>query len=359
MVKVQASVSKGWLNKYGGFIFDSRYYLDPYYRMKQDQACHDFIKSRFPDYPLYNMESNLVQAEYVVPNMMLVGAIQPNMIIAAALGAEFVFASDKDSDVKGYPLKDIENTGDLPVVDEVLELPFIKDLKEQYLAAIEKYSDCRIIPPFFWDTSGRATIHGIITTSMKFIGQDIFTLMMLNPELVKGIHSWITDVYILVIRFFSALGNIPVTSVHVGECSGPMLDNVSYKEFVNPFISRLGKEFGAIRLHSCGNADHVMESICEVENLKIIDTGSDTSLAKIRQLMGKEFEINVAPPVHVLTEGSKPEDIEQWLDTTLTDNDSGNLKIVYHLEPDYNILNCLFIHEELDRLGILKKGRIY
>jgi len=60
MIKVQASVSKGWLHKYGGFIFDSQYYLDPYYRMKQDEACHAFIKSRFPGYPVYNMEDNLV-----------------------------------------------------------------------------------------------------------------------------------------------------------------------------------------------------------------------------------------------------------------------------------------------------------
>jgi hypothetical protein len=75
--------------------------------------------------------------------------------------------------------------------------------------------------------------------------------------------------------------------------------------------------------------------------------------------MGKDFEINVFPPVEVLTEGSKPDDIKRWFDKTLKDNDGGNLKIAYHIEPDYNLLNCLFISEELDRLGILKKGRIY
>ena len=53
--------------------------MDPYYRMKQDEACYEFVKKAFPDYPVYNMEDNLVQAEYVVPNMLLVGAIQPNM----------------------------------------------------------------------------------------------------------------------------------------------------------------------------------------------------------------------------------------------------------------------------------------
>ena len=359
MIKIQASVSKGWLNKNGGFIFNQKYYLDPYYRMKQDEACHDFIKNKFPVYPLYNMEDNLVQAEYVVPNMILVGAIQPNMIIAAALGAEFVFSPDKDSDVKGFPLKDISDISQLPSVEEVLELSFIKELKNQYVNARENYPDCAIIPPFFWDTSGRATIHGIITTSMKFIGSDIFSKMMMEPELVKGIHKWITDVYIAVIRHFSKLGDLPATSVHVGECSGTMLDENSYREFVTPYISQLGREFGAIRLHSCGNADHVMEPICETENLKIIDTGSNTSLAAIRERMGKLFEINVFPPVDVLVEGSKPEQIQRWLTQTLKDNDGGKLKIEYHLESDYNWDNCNYIHEELDRLAIVRKNRIY
>ncbi|HAZ03006.1 MAG: hypothetical protein A2W90_18485 [Bacteroidetes bacterium GWF2_42_66] len=359
MIKVQASVSKGWLHKNGSFIFDQKYYLDPYYRMKQDEECRQFIKKTFPDYPLYNMEDNLVQAEHVVPGMMVVGAIQPNMIIAAALGAEFVFYADRDSDVKGFPLRDISDPAELSPPEEVLTLSFIKDLSNKYINAREHYPECRIIPPFFWDLSGRATIHGIVTTSMKFIGQEIFTKMMNEPELVKSIHSWITRVYITVIRYFSGLGNLPVTSVHVGECSGTMLDEYSYAEFVTPYISELGREFGAIRLHSCGNADHVMEPICQVENLRVIDTGSNTSLKGIRDRMGREFEINVFPPVEVLREEAKTENIRQWLYRTLEDNDGGNLKIEYHLEPDYNLGNCLFIHEELDRLELVKKGRLY
>ena len=63
--------------------------------------------------------------------------------------------------------------------------------------------------------------------------------------------------------------------------------------------------------------------------------------------------------MEVLSEGSTREDIEEWLFRTLKENDGGNLKIAYHLEPDYNLSNCLYIHEELDRLGIVKKERLY
>ncbi len=359
MIKVQASISKGWLNKNGGFSFNERYYLDPYYRMKQDEACHQYIKSKFSDYPIYNMEDNLVQAEHVVPNMMLVGAIQPNMIIATALGAEFIYADDMDSDVKGFPLKDVHDVKDLLTVKEVLTLPFINNLVQQVLIAKEKYPEYRVIPPFFWDLSGRATIHGIITTSMKFIGQDIFTLMMMEPDLVKGIHQWITDVYIAVIKHFSQIGEIPVTSIHVGECSGTMLDEFSYQDFVTPFISQMGNEFGAVRLHSCGNANHILNAIYNIENLQIIDTGPNTSIKNIRENMGKDFEINVFPPVDVLDETAEAKDIQAWLNRTLEENDGGELKIEYHLESRYKWENCQYIHEELHRRGIVKKSRLY
>jgi len=359
MIKVQASVSKGWLHKHGGFEFNEQYYTDPYYRMQQDQECHDFIKEKFPEFPLYNMEDNLVQAEYVMPGMMLVGAIQPNMIIAAALGAEFVYADDKDSDVKGFPLKDVADVSELLPLEKVLELPFIKDLENQFVQAKKKYPAYKLIPPFFWDTSGRATIHGIITTSMKFIGQDIYTKMMTEPELVKGIHQWITDLYITVIRHFSKLAELPVTSIHVGECSGTMLDEFSYQEFVTPYINQLGEEFGKVRLHSCGNANHVIAPICSIKNLEIIDTGSNTSLAKIREKMGKAFEIDVFPPVDALLEGADPELIKDWLTQTLKDNDGGNLKIEYHLEADYKLENCIYISEYLSEAGLVPKGRLY
>ncbi|MDR1833381.1 MAG: uroporphyrinogen decarboxylase family protein [Propionibacteriaceae bacterium] len=359
MISVQASVSKGWLNHEGGFVFDERYYTDPLHRMEQDLACHEFVKARFPDYPVYNMEDNLVQAEYVAANQLLVGAIQPNMIIAAALGSDFVFAPDKDSDVAGYPLAQIASADELPAPEELLERPVLHELTAQVERARAEHPELRVIPPFFWDTSGRATIHGIVTTSMKFIGPDVFMLMMDSPELVHAIHKWIADVYTVAIGHFSRIGGLPATSIHVGECAGTMLSQDMYAEFVTPYLSQLGREFGALRLHSCGNADHVMDAICAVENLAVIDTGSNTSLAGIRRRMGADFEINTFPPVEALLKDAAESDIAAWLETVLADNAGGPLKLAYHLEADYNQANCVYIHEELARRGIVPLGRRY
>ena len=101
MISIEASVSKGWLHKHGGFIFDNRYYMDPVYRWEQDTRINNFVKEKYPRYAIYNMEANLLQARHVRGNHVLVGAIQPNMILATMLGAEFSFFEDKDADVSG------------------------------------------------------------------------------------------------------------------------------------------------------------------------------------------------------------------------------------------------------------------
>jgi len=359
MISIEASVSKGWLHQMAGFLFDDKYYFDPVYRLEQDSLIHEFVKEKFPRYPIYNMEANLMQAEHMRKNHVLVGAIQPNMILAAILGAKFSIFEDKDSDVSGRPLESISKKEDLPEISDILNHPLVCDLDAQINQIIETYPDFKVIPPFFWDESGRATIHGIITTSLKLTGDHIMITMLTDPELTHVIHRWIADAYIVLIKHFSALANLPVTSVHVGECSGPMISAELFDEFIVPYVNQLSKEIASIRLHTCGFSDHIMESISHIENLKIIDIGSDTSLRLIRSLKGREFTIHVAPPMEYLMKGVPQSRILEWLNKTLEDNDNGPMQIAYHLEPDYEINNCLAIHDEIEKKGLIVNERLF
>ena len=75
--------------------------------------------------------------------------------------------------------------------------------------------------------------------------------------------------------------------------------------------------------------------------------------------MGKDFEINVAPPVKLLQEGVPESAILEWLDKTLEENQGGPLLIVYHLEPDYETDNCFALHKELEKRELITPGRVY
>lgn len=93
MITVEASVSKGWLHKNGGFSFTGRYYTE--------------------------------------------------------LGAEFSFFEDKDADVTGRPLENISDVSELPSPESILTHPLIKDLENQMGKVRDTRPDLRIIPPFF------------------------------------------------------------------------------------------------------------------------------------------------------------------------------------------------------------------
>ena len=183
--------------------------------------------------------------------------------------------------------------------------------------------------------------------------------MMSDPELAHAIHQWIVDAYIILIQHFSNLAKLPVTSVHVGECAGTMVSSDLYDEFIVPYISRLGDKLGAVRLHTCGMSDHIMQSIVKIRNLEIIDTGSGTSIKGIRDLKGKDFTIHVAPPMELMMENAPGSQILDWLNITIEENQGGPLQIAYHMEPDYEVSNCLVMHDELERRGLIKNTRLY
>lgn len=353
MINIEASVSKGWLHQNGGFNFDNRYYMDPVYRWEQDSIINKFVKEKFPRYAIYNMEANLLQAKHVRDNHVLVGAIQPNMILATILGAEFSFFEDKDADVAGKPLEFIARKEELPSISAILEHSLVKDLENQIKNISKTRPDLKVIPPFFWDESGRATIHGIITTSLKLTGDNIMITMMSDPDLAHAIHQWIVDAYIALIKHFADMSKLPVTSIHVGECAGTMVSSDLYDEFIVPYISQLGDKLGDVRIHTCGMSDHIMESIVKIRNLKIIDTGSGTSIKAIRDLMGRDFTIHIAPPMEYMMANSPRNQILDWLNKTLEENQGGPLQIAYHIEPDYELGNCLVIHDELESRGVI------
>jgi hypothetical protein len=75
--------------------------------------------------------------------------------------------------------------------------------------------------------------------------------------------------------------------------------------------------------------------------------------------MGRDFVIHVAPPMELMMGGVPREEILGWLDQTLYENNGGPLQIAYHIEQDYEIGNCLALHDELENRGLIVNQRLY
>jgi Uroporphyrinogen decarboxylase (URO-D) len=334
MITIAGSLSKGWLAKELNVAFDHDYYFNFDRRHEIDLQCNEYARSDLADLNVFYTESNLGQFEYFSDNQILVGGIQPNMILGMLIGAEFIPNDSMDADISATPLKDVD-TEQLPNPQNLLDHELIKQFDEQ-IEQVRSGKKLRAIPPFFWDESGRATLHGILTTAQKFLGEDVFINLMTEPRKVVRVMDWITESFIVLVKHFSHVGNIPVTSVHIGECSGCMVSREMFEQYVVPSASRIAEALGPLRFHSCGASTHLLESMKKISDLAAMDLGGDTSIAKVREIFGKNFPVEIAPmPADFSADSSEP--ILNWARQVIEENADGPLRIIYHLEPDYKL----------------------
>ena len=336
MINISGTLSKGWMAKALGVSFDRDYYFDPEIRHAVDCKCNEYAAAQFPGMRLFYSESNLGQIDFRDNSQIQIGGIQPNMILGMLLGADFVPRDSYDGDITPGCLLG-KNIDDLPAPESLLDHELIK-LFDKQIRRVQDDSrkQLRPIPPFFWDTSGRTAIHGAMTSAQKFLGETFFMDMIAEPERCLEITGWIGEAFIVLCRHFSQIADLPITGVHVGECSSCMVSPELIKKFVVPVTSKIGEELGPVRLHSCGPSTNHLEAFSKITNLRCLDLGGDTSIKRARQIFGREMLISVAPlPRDMSAESTGP--IVSWAKLIFEENDGGNLEYVYHVEENYNI----------------------
>ena len=334
MISISGTLSKAWMAEAIGVSFDRDYYFDPQKRYAVDCRCNDYAAERFAGMRLFYSESNLGQIDYWDASQVLIGGIQPNMILGMLLGADFVPNPNQDADITGQCMAGRE-PAELPSCESLLDHPLIRLFDDQIRRAQDDQRQWPV-PPFFWDISGRATIHGALTSAQKLYGEAIFMDMLSEPQRCLDIMQWIADAYVVLCRHFSQIAELPITGVHVGECSSCLVSPEMLQRFVVPVTSRIGAELGPVRLHSCGASTNYIEPFSKIENLYSLDLGGDTSIKLARGVFGNEMPLSVTPmPQDMSAAGTEP--ILNWARHILEENDSGRLEIVYHLEPSYNL----------------------
>ena len=150
------------------------------------------------------------------------------------------------------------------------------------------------------------------------------------------IMGWIAEAFIILCRHFSDIADLPVTAVHVGECSSCMVGPELIEKFVVAVTSRISEKLGPVRLHSCGPSTNHLEAFSKITNLSSLDLGGETSIKQARRIFGKDMLISVAPLPRDMSAEST-ESIISWAERIAEENDGGNIEYVYHVEENYNI----------------------
>ncbi len=337
MLTIGGTVSKGYLAKNLGVRFNREYYFNPARRHEVDTACNEYIAKTLPDLPVFYSESNLGQRAHWTPSQVLVGGIQPNMLLGMLMGAQFLPNDAMDADISPQCLAQMD-PDDLPDPKTLLEHELVEQFDGQIrsIQAQPPATGLRAIPPFFWDASGRATLHGPMTSTQKYIGESLFMDMVAEPQKAKAWIQWVARAYVTLARHFAEVADLKITGVHAGECSSCMIGPDQFEEFVIPGLAIISEELGNLRFHSCGNSSHLIGLCKQIPNLKTIDVGGQTSLAKVREVFGREFPASIAPMAADLS-SPDPKPLLAWARGKVEENQGGELKMVFHLEPNYSL----------------------
>jgi hypothetical protein len=347
-MRIAGSVAKSWLAAELGVEFDRQYYFDPRRRHAIDRHCNMHVAGALGDLNVFYTESNLGRREWYDGEQVLVGGIQPNLLVGMLCGADFVPTPQADADITPCCLAG-RDLSQLPEPASLLTHPLVRLFDDQ-LRTLQAGAPphVRAIPPFFWDASGRAAVHGAVTSGLKFWGDDFLLNLVAEPAICERLIGWLTDVSAALVTHFSATGALPVTTIHVGECAACMIDAETFRRFVVPATSALGARFRAVRFHSCGRSDHLIEACRAIHGLASLDVGGETSVAVIRAAFGRALPVGIAPLVDDMRAASA-DSILQWFQRVRDENDGGDLTIGFHLESDYNLETIRALHEAVRR----------
>ena len=344
-VKLAGTVSKAWLAQHMDVSFDRDYYFNLDKRAATDRACNAFVRERFPDLDLFYSESNLGRSAFWSDDMVLVGGIQPNMLLGMILGAEFFPQDDKDADIEMNFLAG-KRLADLPSPASLLDTSLVREFDEQ----IEKLKKSSLIPipPFFWDSSGRAVIHGPFTTALKFFSETFMLDAIDDPESVVDIIYWISECFAVLVNHFAEITDREITSLHIGECSGCMINAEMYADIVVKPAEFLGERIAPVRLHSCGNSNHLADACRAAAHVIAFDLGGGNKMNLFRNMFEHDTEMTIAPLVKDLT-SPVPDGLLAWFAEKLEEMQGEPFGINYHLEPDYNIENIYSLAKKIER----------
>ena len=152
------------------------------------------------------------------------------------------------------------------------------------------------------------------TTACKLRGTTQMCMdMLLDPEYVKELLSYITEAIIVRTRAWRKYLSLPekMDPVFLGDDSCVLLSPEMYREFVMPFHKRLYEEFGTKNasraIHLCGKAFNHFLIMGRELGVTIFDTGFPINLRELYEQLGSHIIVQGGVHVELLRGGTEEE----------------------------------------------------
>ncbi|MFH1969066.1 MAG: uroporphyrinogen decarboxylase family protein [Verrucomicrobiota bacterium] len=266
-ITVSLNFMPAFYHKHLAVTYGEAYYFDPICRAAVEKAEQSFL---FEVLGRYGVGSSHPQPS---PNLF----IQPVDLIMRTQGAEWRFPKDGTVESWGTPWAG-KTAVEISRIDprEAAHHPVIGALIRQYRELTRLYGDKADI---FGIKSGVMNVHSPFTTAHQLCGEDLFCMMMTEPENAAIILWKVWDIYRAIFDRLQQETGGRFTSIQVGDCSAALISDSLYRTVVFPVNRKVMTAFAEAGYHSCGPSTHLLNAFAGLPPLRSIELGPGTDLS--------------------------------------------------------------------------------
>ncbi len=292
-VAVSLNFSPSFYHKHLGIDYGEEYYFEPRYRADVDCAENRFLYGILGRYGVGDPHPS------PPPNLF----IQPIDVLKLTQGAHLVCPPDATLESRGHPWEGL-TLSQIGRIDprSAASHPFVDTLLEQYGQLHGLYG---AQADLFGIKTGLLNLHGPFTTAHQLCGEELFLLLIDDPEGARLIFDKVRDIYHAIFsRLARGIGAAMPRRLQLGDCSASMLSPELYRDTVLPANQALAAGFDACGYHSCGPSSHLIAEFARIPHMASIELGAGTHMDSaarqlpyiaLRPLIDPVLMLNAAP----------------------------------------------------------------
>ena len=332
-VPVEVVFAPDWWYSHCGIAFDEAFYFDKETRIRNNVIMRRALYERF------RLGEDNPQRRPIIGSMYVAGGF----VVAALLGIEVRLTKD----AAPWPVSRNLNR------EQVLALrpPDILDIWPMN----QLVADMNDLEKEFGYVAGDLNTEGVLDNALLLRGQDLFTDLIEDPELVQHLFAVVTETQARVAEIVkqhtgttSISANRGIAHVNPGihlhaNCSVQMISPSMYERCLFPYERRLAMRLSPYGIHHCGNNLHLFANIYGRLPVVFYDVGWGSDVAKCRELLPDPFLNLRLSPVRMMQQC--PEEIRrdalELIGQTGPDNVGLCCINMDALTPDENVLTLL------------------
>lgn len=278
---VDITFHPSWWYKHTGVEFDEKFWFDANYRTEADIVMRRKLFEYFGDFGIG--EANPSPRPILFSDLLACG-----FLYSQILGCEIQFSKDDAPQV--LPAKLTEDQIRSLQVPDLDRHPVWQKVQRQIDVYMEK----------FGYVESAINLMGIQNIALDLWGEELFLdyygdesdlhphLLDVITELSLDIGNRLYAVSDVVSGGVTSIVKQSVPQVYLtSNCSVTMISNDLYCEKLLPHDVRLAKAFPCFGIHHCGsNMENVIDGYLQVPNLKFLEIGAGSDLAKIAKAIG-------------------------------------------------------------------------